>query len=694
MKLKIITINEDSKHLESVIKLGDSNSKTLGFFPKLAFKEFAKNRKILVAIDENTDIFLGYLLHDANKRIVSIVHFCIDSRYRGQNIAKCLFSKLKNKTDNGFYDGIRVHCRRDYGIDAFWKELGFHPRSEKSGRGKKDTILTVWWYDYETLSLFSLNDSDKLDTKQKVVLDANIFFDLENNVTKNSIESHELLADWLQEKVEFCLTNEIFDEINRKNDSVERRKAWESAQKYELIEQENSDTRVKLQSFYGTSELSNNDKSDIKHLEHSIASGISFFLTRDEALQKKADKIEQYFGLKILSPAHFITYLNELLSAKQYQPLRLEGKQISFNIVTNKYVNQLAKNFLMPQKEKKVDFNQIIKPHLSDTHSSQVKILKNHDELLGLVIFCSIQQELEIPILRIRRNLDISSTLAQFLVNQILQYATDNNKNIIKISDKYIVEDFLFALEKHGFIHIGQEWYKINVYHVGDVSSLQPHLDKIKAYSSDLSRFVENKLEKSLKVDKNTKNHLLPIEYALYPAKIIDIDIPTFIVSIKPIWAMNLFDYRLGEQDLIGAKLNTLFNIENVYYCSNHRKIITAPSRVLWYISKGDGKFQGTQFIRACSYIEEVHVDTPKNLFRKFKHLGIYEWRDVFEVAKNNVEQTIMTFKFTKTELFSTPLSISTIKAVYSKFSPPQKPISIPNDVFYKLYQIGVDKNS
>lgn len=700
MKFKIITIDKDSNYLELVIKLGDSNSKTLGFFPKSAFEEAAKNERILVAIDEDGN-FLGYLLYNSNRRgVVYIVHLCIDSKYRGKGVAECLFTELKKITDNGFYDGIRVHCRRDYGINNFWEKLGFSPRGEKPGRSKKGTTLTVWWYSYETPSLFSSSDPDKLSTKQRVVIDANVFFDLENEITtKNNFESHELLADWLQESIEICLTSEIYNEINRKEDDGARKKAREAVSRYTPIKEVNQDIADELRNFYTNPNLSDNDNSDLKHLEHTIASGIYFFLTRDEALQSKKDKIEQRFGVKILSPAHFITYLNELLSEREYQPIRLEGKAISFENVTDKYVTQLPEVFLAPQNEKKSDFNEIIKPLLVDVYHSEVKILKNHDnELLGLIVFCSIQQELEIPILRIKRDLDFSPTIAQFLVNQILQYATDNKKNIIKISDKYIVEEFSSAFEKQGFVPIKQEWYKINIYHVGNIASLQPHLDKIKTYSPDLSIFFEEKMEKILGFNKNLRNYLLPIEYALYPAKITDIDIPVFIVPIKPEWAMNLFDYRL--QDLIGAKLNTLFSIENVYYRSSRQKIITAPSRVLWYILKGDGKFQEAQSIRACSYIEEVYIDTPKNLFRKFKQLGIYEWCDVFGVAKNNPQQNIMAFKFTKTELFpnSLPLNVLEIKwleILKKRFNPRmQQPISIPNEMFYELYQIGLDKNT
>lgn len=71
------------------------------------------------------------------------------------------------------------------------------------------------------------------------------------------------------------------------------------------------------------------------------------------------------------------------------------------------------------------------------------------------------------------------------------------------------------------------------------------------------------------------------------------------------------------------------------------------------------------------------------NLFRKFKHLGIYQWRDVFEVAKNDLQKDIMVFKFAKTELFSAPLPVDKIKGVWADFFPNmQQPVSIPNDAF------------
>lgn len=91
---EIITINEKSPYLEKVIKLGDLNSTTLGFFPKAAFFEFAAQRQILVAVNEKKD-FLGYLLYRIIRReiLVSITHLCVEESQRCKGIAKALFNQ-------------------------------------------------------------------------------------------------------------------------------------------------------------------------------------------------------------------------------------------------------------------------------------------------------------------------------------------------------------------------------------------------------------------------------------------------------------------------------------------------------------------------------------------------------------------------------------------------------------------------
>ena len=110
------------------------------------------------------------------------------------------------------------------------------------------------------------------------------------------------------------------------------------------------------------------------------------------------------------------------------------------------------------------------------------------------------------------------------------------------------------------------------------------------------------------------RNELLQLEKVLWPAKITNLSLEAYVVPIRPQWALHLFDPSLANQDLFGSEPSRMFNIENAYYRSSKRKTLAAPARILWYVSKGNSKFQGTMAIRACSYLEEVIIDEPNPL--------------------------------------------------------------------------------
>ena len=65
------------------------------------------------------------------------------------------------------------------------------------------------------------------------------------------------------------------------------------------------------------------------------------------------------------------------------------------------------------------------------------------------------------------------------------------------------------------------------------------------------------------------------------------------------------------------------------------------PARILWYVSQGDEK-EGAMAIKACSRLEEVVVAPAKELYRRFRRLGVYERHDVIKVANGNPDGKII----------------------------------------------------
>jgi hypothetical protein len=105
-----------------------------------------------------------------------------------------------------------------------------------------------------------------------------------------------------------------------------------------------------------------------------------------------------------------------------------------------------------------------------------------------------------------------------------------------------------------------------------------------KEHRSGRDLFIVSVIETAVAA-KNT-DMLLSAEKALWPIKIKEASIPSFIVPIWPGWAMHLFDSGIGFQDLFGGNPNLIFRVENAYYRSCTPRVISAPGRILWYVSK------------------------------------------------------------------------------------------------------------
>lgn len=182
-------------------------------------------------------------------------------------------------------------------------------------------------------------------------------------------------------------------------------------------------------------------------------------------------------------------------------------------------------------------------------------------------------------------------------------------------------------------------------------------------------------------------------ERTYWPLKIEDAPLPTYIVPIQPRWAAELFDDELANQDLFGARTTLSLNREGVYYRS--AKVhggISAPARILWYVSEEE-RFQGSKSLRACSFLDAVVIGPPKELFRRFERLGVYEWKDVIGLAKGDIGTDIMAIQYSDTQLLAKPVAWRSFQPVLKEIgikTQLQSPQLIPSEVFAELYRLGM----
>ncbi|KKM11080.1 hypothetical protein SY88_10110 [Clostridiales bacterium PH28_bin88] len=100
--------------------------------------------------------------------------------------------------------------------------------------------------------------------------------------------------------------------------------------------------------------------------------------------------------------------------------------------------------------------------------------------------------------------------------------------------------------------------------------------------------------------------------------------------------------------------------------------------------------------IRACSYVDKIVIDKPKELFRQFRRLGVYEWADVLGEANGDYNREIMAVCFSDTELFDVPIYWSVLKQILleeeGRTAPIQSPVLISNKVFERIYRIAFNQ--
>ena len=143
---------------------------------------------------------------------------------------------------------------------------------------------------------------------------------------------------------------------------------------------------------------------------------------------------------------------------------------------------------------------------------------------------------------------------------------------------------------------------------------------------------------------------------------------------------------------MFGGNPNVLLLWHKVYYRSADRQnMLRPPGRILWYVSRKQ------KAIVAVSHLDEVVMASPKELFRKFRKYGTFEWRDLYERSGGDVSKDLMVLRFSHTFSFRNDVSLNQIREVFDEDGiglSLRGPSRIPFHTFNKLFQLGYPEQS
>ena len=555
-----------------------------------------------------------------------------------------------------------------------WPQLGFIPIGEKPGRSSTKLPLTHWCLPLAQNYQQSLFQAKISDESLDVIIDSQIFFDLNEPDSDKSSPSKALVSDFLIDSLNLWITDELFVEIDRSEDSTRRR---ESRQRAEFLRIEYDPNSVEhfeegLSKLLPTNTLS--QRSDIRHLAKATASDIDIFVTRDQTLLNKAEEISDLTNLQVLRPIELIIRLHEFSERQSYLSSPVSGITLEWRrLSSGDLADDLFSSFRI-QGERKGNFRERLNSFLASPNQYECELLWSRDEAVALRVRTnSPGRTLSVPFARVASSGN-KSLFERYLIAATLYRAVEENLDMVKFDEISLSPSLKSDLLATGFTKCNDSFVRFCFSRCLERRDVLSTIDELFPKSIDSYRNMP---------DIQLERHCSPLSLTT--------EQNCFLIPIRPGYAISLIDIHQSADGLFGGEISVLLRWDNVYYRKKtHHRILRPPARILWYVS---GK---KQFV-AVSHLDDVEVGIPKALFKKFKKLGILDWQDLYKMCDFDTEKEIMALKFSHTFPLQNPISLAKFRSTCEEDGVKpwvQSLTQIPMTTFQKLFHYGYSGRS
>lgn len=653
----IIIRNVEVERTNEVIALGDQYRATLGFFPIGAYKQAAQNGLIIGAFCD--EILVGYLLfrHTTRRNVVTLVHVCVDLTFRSSGIAEMLIQHLISTKDSARW--FEANCRRDYNLERFWSKNGFTPVGERDGRAASGSILTKWRRDNREYSLLSLLDDMERQEKVVAVLDTCIVLDLFKSENEESLA---LLMDGIGEEVAYRITPQCNREINRNGTETERKRLFEYTSRFgmlgEIDQQQNIIMQAELKALY---DPGGKNVNDICHLSESIVGGADVFVTRDDWVYSLKKDIYERYGLGIVYPAELVIQIDELIDESLYSPTQLAGSKLSLRKMKSVDLEIVTDLYRYTQYTNKRSFLDALRKYMANGSEFSCFVILKNDMIIAAYVIHDGDESIEFCCLLINERA-IKRAYANTLIKHVIvRLISDMPRDVLYIPSDSSKFDYTGALADFGFIKVDKGFLKVRFVGLLSINVLKSKLNQL---HDVLSRYTEWDLIQ-LVDELGGSDHAYLLEQIFWPTVLDDLNLPTYIVPIKPQYAIDLFDERLRDVNpslLYVEREEVALGIENVYFSSATKKELEFPSRILWY-TKQDDHYIGTGVVGSLATVLSTVIGSTSDMYRLFRRFGILTWKTINELGKGK-PQSVQAVKFGYVRHAANPIMFSELKDI------------------------------
>ena len=639
---------KDHEIIDQVISLGDRSRKTLGFLPRAGFTQAAESGTLLAAIRDGQVI--GYALFSLPRQVVRLTHLCVEESVRGSGVAQRLVDAISEKHADRF--GITLKCRNDYPASGLWPRLGFAAQGEVRGRSRERKPLTVWWRDHGHPNLFSAPEALGV---LRVAIDLNVFLDLESSSDRHgAADSRALTDDWLADQIELVVTAELAVELARLPAGLAKERQHRAERIYprltadtgaaDAIAQRVTEYVRKTQGIDLAADPA--DVSDVRHVAHASLTGVTVLASNDEKLREWAAKVVAMTGVQVMHPSDVVLHVDELSRAQAYRPVQLQDTGWRLAPVRSRTEDELLTFLHGKEGERKAEYLRLIRHIAAGGQSWTRTVLRSpQDQPIAFYATGTAGDELMVPIFRVVAQ-HLEPTVTRQILFRLRDQARRDGCSAVRITEPKLGGETERIIREDGFIRLGDDWLTLVINGCGPATVIDELVSSVgqqvglvlPALRPGLSAVIAAELERTL-----------------WPAKITDSVLPSYLVPIRPGWAADLF----GIRPSLTPRPNMLgLSREHVYYRSPTPRT-PAPARLLWYVT--DAPRGGVTSVIGCSRLEESLIGKPAVLFQRFRHLGVWDLDKITQAARASGTEAL---RFADTEIFEHEVSLRRLQQI------------------------------
>lgn len=640
----ICVVAPSSPLASAAVKLGDSLRKYLGPLPYAAWDEALEQGRVIAAIRGGE--LLGYVLVRLPRNEVVIVHLAVAPAAQGKGIAHRLITAVSERYADR--TGIRARCRRDFPANQVWPALGFVALGNLPGRGAKGQLLTLWWLDhgYQDLLTWAGSTVGRLP----VLIDANVFIDLHTGTPDRLAKATRANLERVLDFIELLVAPETATEINRRADAAQRDRLlsilYNRYPRLVVPSVELNQGVEQLNQALGKAPTGLQDRSDVRQVATALIADIPVVITRDRRARSRLARAAFDLGqLVVTTPAELVAIALGGAEEDSYVPSALHDTDLVVHEVRPEEVIDLNAFLATGSGERRNDFEARLDDLATQSPSASRKVIQDGaGEPLALCGVNWSSSRLEVPALRLVPG-SLQATLAVQLTDELRRLATSSGKNEIAVTDPHLHRSSRAALIRDGFEDNGESLVGVTIDGLLSRAELTIHLEQLARQGVDTARHLEELHHRW------SATIALELEHNLRPCRIVDAPIPTWIVSIRPQYADDLFGF---PPNLLSRPTALGLGLEQVYYRGG-RSGERSPGRILWRLAgqSHEGTF-------ACSSLVEVRDGSPEVLYQKFKRLGAWNLGQL----KASIKTSARALRVRDTQLLPIPVPLSRLRAI------------------------------